>query len=145
MSKRVGLIACTKRKRNYPCPAEELYSESTLFRLASSYCKKTYDDWFILSAQHHLITPSLTLKPYDKTLVDSPAVEKRQWSKIVFEQIRRDIPLDNSLYFHAGSDYTKYLIELLSYHGYQCFKPLNGLGIGQQLQWYKEVLHIEPL
>ena len=144
MSRRIGFIACTKKKKDYPCQAEELYSESTLFRFASSYCKKTYDEWYILSAQHHLMKPSVTLEPYEKTLMKSTTVEKKQWANIVFEEICKEIPLDHSLYFHAGLDYAKYLIELLNCRGYQCFKPLHGLGIGQQLRWYKEVLH-EPL
>lgn len=31
---KIGLISCTKKKKLSACPAKELYSVSTLFRLA---------------------------------------------------------------------------------------------------------------
>lgn len=139
MKSKIGFDSCTKKKKDYACEAVELYSESDLFTLASGFSMKNYDSWFILSAKHHLIEPSYKLAPYDLTLVKGPVAKKKTWSTIVAEQITKAFTYsDVELYFHAGEDYTKLLIPQLQKAGYQCFKPLKGLGIGQQLKWYKE-------
>lgn len=139
MKPKIGFVACTKKKKDYTCEAVDLYSESNLFSMASRYLKMSYDEWFILSAKHHLIEPSYRLDPYDVTLVKATVEKKKTWASTVAEQITTKFQSrDVDLYFHAGEDYTKYLIPLLEQAGYLCNKPLKGLGIGQQLQWYKE-------
>lgn len=53
--KNVYLIACTKSKQNYQCPAEEMYMKSSLYRLAYEYCinlvNDKYTQIYILSAK----------------------------------------------------------------------------------------------
>ena len=51
----VALISCSKEKKNYTCPAKELYSASTLFSLSYKYAKKVADKIYILSALYGLV------------------------------------------------------------------------------------------
>jgi len=53
----LGLISCTKRKKDFPCKASEMYSASDLFRKAYAYCYKNYDNVAILSAKYGLLYP----------------------------------------------------------------------------------------
>jgi hypothetical protein len=47
-----ALISCTKLNKDYPCLAQEMYSESQLFQKAEQYIsQQNYDDWFILSVK----------------------------------------------------------------------------------------------
>jgi len=57
LGKTLGLISCTKSKRNYSCPAKEMYSASELFRKAYDNCIKNYDHVAILSAKYGLLLP----------------------------------------------------------------------------------------
>ncbi|CAG7652922.1 hypothetical protein PAESOLCIP111_06672 [Paenibacillus solanacearum] len=141
MNKRVAFVACSKKKKAYSCEAESLYGDSQLFKFASFYCKTHYDAWFILSAKHGLVTPSDIIEPYDQTLKSASAAVKKQWTKEVFRQIQ-DLfgPQKPVIYLHAGKDYVEYLIPLLENAGFQCERPLKGLGVGQQQRWYKESL-----
>lgn len=42
---RIALISCTKVKKDYPCTAKEMYSQSTLFKKAVGYIdSRNYDE-----------------------------------------------------------------------------------------------------
>jgi len=129
---KIGLVSCGKKKLLYPAPARELY-QGDLFKKASRYAQGNYDYWFILSALHGLVAPDTALEPYDVTLNDASAKERRVWASRVYDQIC-ELGLQNEqFYVHAGDMYQgvcKYLQN--------CMFPVSGLGIGQQLRWYKE-------
>lgn len=131
---KIGLVSCTKRKRSYPCPAWQLYSESALFRYAFEYCKKHYDKVYILSAKHGLLEPDRKIKPYDTALKKMSREGRRAWSRKVANQLKEVIKEDDVLYFHAGKEYWEFLIPLL---GNQIEIPLKHIGIGKQLKFYK--------
>ena len=135
---KIGFVSCVKGKAPSPRPAEILYT-SDLFQKARTYVNRCYNRWFILSAKLHLVEPSTVIEPYDETLLQKNAGQRRQWAKTVYEQIRQQLPEPRGciLYFHAGEYYRKYLMSQLQQDGYRCEVPLRGLGIGQQLGWYK--------
>jgi hypothetical protein len=59
----------------------------------------------------------------------------KEWSQMVFDDLKT---LNvQEIDFYAGDKYRKYLIPLLEAEGIKCDIPLKGLGIGQQLQFYK--------
>ena len=99
-----------------------------------------YDRWFILSAKYRLVEPETYIELYDETLNDKTAVERREWSEAVFDQIAYKFPDSGAveLYFHAGARYREFLIPLLTKAGYSCEVPLKGLRIGEQLAWYNK-------
>jgi hypothetical protein len=79
---RIGLVGCAKTKLDHPALARSLYV-SDLFKKASAYVERTYDHWFILSAQHYLVHPDEILEPYDRSMRDLDAAAKRHWAGIV--------------------------------------------------------------
>ncbi|WP_413299667.1 DUF6884 domain-containing protein [Bacillus sp. 1P10SD] len=130
-----ALISCTKLKKDYPCPAKEMYLESQLFKKAVSYIEKQeYNDWFILSAKYGLVDQETVIEPYDLTLNNMKAVDRKKWSIDVFKQIKELQPHQLDLY--AGKKYREFLIPLLEMNGIKCKVPLEGLGIGEQLKFY---------
>jgi Fe-S cluster biosynthesis and repair protein YggX len=136
---RYALISCTKLKKDYRCSANEMYLESQLFKKAVQYVnKQNYDDWFILSAKYGLLHKDTVIEPYDITLNNMNSVQRRAWSKDVYEQLIQLNP--NHLDFYAGKKYREYLIPPLLELGIHCNVPLEGKGIGEQLGYYKQQL-----
>ncbi|MFB9570731.1 DUF6884 domain-containing protein, partial [Saccharopolyspora hordei] len=65
----IGLVSCTKSKREYATKPANLYLESAFFRKARKYAEANHDSWYILSAKYHLLNPDgPTIEPYDETL-----------------------------------------------------------------------------
>jgi len=131
---KIGLISCTKKKKSFPCQAQELYSESTLFSYALDYCRKHYDKIYILSAKHGLVDLHWKIEPYDKTLNTMNKEERKKWAVKTASQLKKKIKKKDVLYFHAGKNYREFLILLLDN---QKKIPLKHLGIGKQLGFYK--------
>ncbi|MFW6116992.1 MAG: DUF6884 domain-containing protein [Thermoproteota archaeon] len=138
--KSLGLVSCTKSKKNHPCRASEMYSPSDLFSKAYSYAQKNYDSVAILSAKYGLLLPEDEIEPYDLTLNTMSAKERREWADRVFKQMKNRLNLEefDTIYFHAGKKYRQYLILKLKKIGLRCEVPLAHLGIGKQKAWYKQ-------
>lgn len=136
----LGLISCTKRKKDYPCKASEMYSASDLFRKAYAYCYKNYDDVAILSAKCGLLCPFEEIEPYNVTLNNMSIDQVKKWSDQVFQQLlwKIDIVDLDKVYFHTGKKYRQCLIPMLEKMDIKCEVPLKNLSIGKQLAWYKE-------
>jgi hypothetical protein len=134
-----ALISCTKLKKDYPCPAQELYLESQLFNKASQYIRQQdYDDWFILSAKYGLVRKDTIIESYDVTLNSMNSTQRKEWSKEVFNELIKLNP--KHIDFYAGLKYREYLIPLLELVRVKCHVPLKGKGIGEQLSFYKKQL-----
>ena len=138
--KSLGLISCTKSKRDYPCKASEMYSASDLFRKAYSYATKKYDFVAILSAKYGLLSPDDRIEPYNLTLNDMNSQQRKKWAEKVFSQMKTRFRLKDfdEVFFHAGKKYREQLIPMLKNLSIRCRVPLEGLTIGKQKAWYKE-------
>lgn len=136
----LGLVSCTKSKQDYPCKASEMYQASDLFRKAYSYATKNYNFVAILSAKYGLLFPEDKIEPYNLTLDDMGARQRRKWAEEVFSQMKKRLNLRDldKVFFHAGKKYREHLALKLGAAGIQCETPLEGLGIGKQKSWYKE-------
>ncbi|MFC6768623.1 DUF6884 domain-containing protein [Natrinema soli] len=137
----IGLVSCTKTKREQPVPPGELYSPSTLFSKARRYCERHHDNWYVLSAKHHLLEPDgPSIEPYDETLTGARVARKREWSQTVYDQLKAAdlLESDITLVFHAGKAYYEELLPLLEEHNVQIRIPTKGLMIGERLAWYNE-------
>ncbi|MDH6674286.1 cytoplasmic iron level regulating protein YaaA (DUF328/UPF0246 family) [Paenibacillus sp. LBL] len=129
------MISCAKTKQSSPCKAKDLYI-SDLFTKAKKYAESNYDSYFILSAKHGLLDPEEIIEPYDLTLNNQKKDFIEEWSINVSKQLQDTLEEGVSLYFHAGFKYRQFLIPQLESH-FNCFTPLLGMGIGEQLAWYK--------
>ena len=135
MSK-IALIGCTARKQDFSCPAIEMYTKSNYFNLKLDYCKKIdVDKIFILSAKYGLLEPEAIIEPYNLHLKETSKEYKLNWSKEVLKDLKEKTDLENDEFIIlAGNDYMKYLIE----HIPKNYNPVKGLGIGQQMKFFKE-------
>jgi len=139
----IGLVSCTKTKRDEAAPPGELYSPSTLFSKASRYCERHHDDWYVLSAKHHLLEPDgAPIEPYNETLTGARVARKREWAERVYDELVATGLLEPSttVVFHAGKAYYEELIPLLEPHDVEIRIPTEGLMIGERLAWYNERL-----
>ena len=136
--KSLGLVSCTKTKKDYRCKASEMYSASDLFRKAYAYCMKKYHNVAILSAKYGLLLPIEEIEPYDVTLNNMSIDQVKKWSDQVFQQFLVKIELNGlgKVYLHAGKRYRQYLIPMLEKMDIKCEVPLKNLKIGKQLEWY---------
>lgn len=139
----IGLVSCTKSKREQAVEPADLYMESTFFRKARQYVERKHDSWYILSAKHHLLEPDgPEIEPYEETLSGASVQKKRDWSETVHRQLRDEGLLsdENQLVFHAGRDYYDELLPLLESEPVETKIPTDGLRFGETLAWYNDHL-----
>jgi len=130
--KKIVLISCVSKKLNRKSTAEKIYT-SSLFKKNLTYAKSLKpSEIFILSAKHGLLKLTDEIEPYDKTLNRMNVSERKEWSKVIVNQLKSVADLKNDEFtFLAGDKYRKYLLTELD----QVKIPMQGLKIGEQLQW----------
>lgn len=127
--KKIAFIACSKNKQLSICPARHLY-QGELFKKALKYCSLHFDEVFILSAKYGLVHPDDRIKYYDLTLNRMKKDRRREWSKKVKRQLNKR-KVKGKFYFFTGAKYHEF---------FEGIKPLQGLGLGMQLKWFKDRL-----
>lgn len=133
-SRTIALVSCVGQKLNVPAPASSLYT-SQWFNLAHKYVEYKECEWYILSAKHGVVAPTQVLEPYEITLNEMSKPERQQWAKLVANQLRSLAPGGGEFIFLAGEKYREFVIPQLKQWGYTIRVPMQGLEIGQQLQW----------
>lgn len=135
----IGLVSCTKSKKDSKSKPKEIYMESQLFQKVRRYVEREHDDWLILSAKFGLLEPEgEPISPYDSTLRNQSKEQKKDWSKQVFQSLKERGMLDETLVFHAGKDYYEHLLPLLENAEVDYKIPPEDLSYGERLSWYKE-------
>ena len=137
MPKKIVLLACVATKLPKPAPAGKLYN-SPLFKGSLGYANSLNpDDIVILSAKHYVLPLDKVIAPYDKTLLDMPSEEVREWAVQVLKILADRYDLDNDEFvILAGDKYRKYITPELAHWS----TPLKGKRIGQQLHFYAQKL-----
>lgn len=133
----IVLVGCAKSKLSHAAPAKDLYT-SPLFRTERAYAEATGGRWFILSAQHGLVTPDEVLEPYDLRLATTQASYRQDWGARVVKQLQDACgPLaGKTVEVHAGSAYVQPIRGGLVQAGARVVEPLAGLTLGGRLAWY---------
>jgi hypothetical protein len=133
----IVLITCVKTKRRKPCAARDLYV-SPLFLKQRAYAEESGVPWFILSAEHGLVTPDEWLSPYERYLPDTPAAFRSAWGIWVAArlQLLTGTLSGRVIEIHAGSAYIDALRPHLEAQGATLTEPLHGLSMGARLAWY---------
>lgn len=142
MTREIGLVSCVKSKRDEPAPPRDLYT-SDYFQKMRRYAEAHHDEWYVLSAEYGLLDPDgEPIEPYDKTLRDATAAEKRDWAERVNAQLEEAGIYDGEpvLVIHAGRDYYEALLPLFESRGLSVEIPTEGLGIGEKNAWYMDEL-----
>lgn len=137
----IGLVSCTKQKREEPSTPGELYTPSAYYRKMRAYCEENHDRWYILSAKYGMLEPyGEPIEPYNETLRNFTVGEKREWAESVFKQLeaKESLEKDSTLFIHAGKDYYGELLPLLERTGAKVKTPTEGLGLGEKMAWYND-------
>jgi hypothetical protein len=140
---RVCLIACSGTKLDEAAPARDLY-QGDLFRksLLWSQTRERFDSTFVLSAKHGLLALDKVIEPYNLTLNNMAAADRRAWACGVASDLVAHLASVQAdrirVVALAGRLYVEGLIELLrGTRNVEVERPLMGLGIGQQKAWLK--------
>jgi hypothetical protein len=126
-----------KAKRTAVARARDLYT-SQLFRALRAYAVAHADAWYILSAKHGLLRPDQIVAPYKRTLKDMPKRDRVAWAERVQRQLLEVLPTGAEVILLAGVRYREGLVPFLRTRGFSVTVPLEGLGIGKQLQKLKQ-------
>lgn len=128
----VALVGCVKIKASTCCPAKDLYL-SPLFRYMKRYAETRADSWYILSARYGLLHPDRQVQPYNETLSEMTASQRRVWASTVLGQLLEVLSERTEVMFLAGDLYRSSLLPQLEVRGFPCSVPFLGLAIGRQL------------
>jgi len=135
MAKTIVLLSCVAQKLDKAAPAKDLY-QSDLFKKSLAYGESLSPSaMYILSAKHHLLPMNKKIEPYDMTLKDMKADERKEWASKVVSQLKskgHNLEKDKFIIL-AGNAYNQYIIPELG--NYEI--PMKGKRIGQQKQWLK--------
>ncbi|AZQ66936.1 hypothetical protein EF888_07155 [Silicimonas algicola] len=138
---RVFLVSCVAGKRPEPTPAAELYT-SSWFVKARRLVESSREPWFILSAEHGLLSPDRIIAPYERTLNAMSSAERQEWSRRVQRQMDEKLPEADEVVVLAGSRYRANLMPYLRERFRNVVVPMEGLKIGQQLRWLKNATSV---
>lgn len=141
MKRKIGLLATARKKADEPAAAIDLYI-SPLFQKSVRYAVQNYDDFYLFSAKEGLLQKNQFIYPYNVSIKNFSLKEKQEWAKKVISKLREfERPALCIIYLHGGWVYREFLQPELEKNGYAYEVPLEGLGIGKQLNWYD--LHIK--
>ncbi len=134
MPNKIVLVSCVSEKNTMACPARYLYT-SDWFTKAARYAEQIADEWYILSAKYDLVHPDQILEPYNATLKMMGKNARKVWADRIFLQLKILLRPYDTVTFLAGQSYREFLLDLISRMGCQIEIPMEGLRIGEQMQW----------
>ena len=134
----ICLVACGSSKLGQPAPARELYV-SPLFKKSRWLAERFYDKWYVLSAKHGLLAPDKVVEPYDMTLNNMPAAERRNWAERARGQLAQATSCADEITFLGGLRYRKDIMDALRDRGNKVNAPTAGMSIGKRLSWLKRI------
>lgn len=133
----IALVSCVSSKEPHAAPARDLYT-SALFRKAREYAERNADAWYVLSAKYGLVDPNRVIEPYDVTLNRMGVAQRRAWAAKVRLELEKVVRPGDTVVMLAGAHYREGLMGALRARGVRVEVPMQGLGIGKQLQWLSQ-------
>lgn len=136
-------LSCVSEKEDHKCAAKDLYI-SPLFQKSYAYAQKLNPDHiYILSAKYFVVDLDEEISPYDVTLKDMSADEKREWVDNVLKKMdEKGIDRSEKTIFLAGHAYLDYLVEHFSDYSIP-YQDAGLEGIGHILHWLDEQIGLE--
>lgn len=137
------IIGCGKIKLDHPAPAKDLYVGS-LFQAKRRYAEASGAPWVIASALCGLVFPGEELEPYDCTLQQLSSSQLVTWRRRVRYFIACNMAFQPNepvcIELHAGERYREEIKFALrhNFESVEFIEPLAGMGIGEQLGWYRK-------
>ena len=135
----VVLISCVKNKMDVPCAARDMYI-SDLFKKSLSYAEQLSESAtvYILSAKYGLLELNQRIEPYELTLNTMNKSQRMEWANKVLKQCKeKGISFDEEVIFLCGKKYREFLMKEFK----NSKAPLEHMGIGEQLAFYKKEIY----
>ena len=123
MNKKLAIINCKSRKKDYTCPADEMYSHSFQFRHQVEFIKEYYDDYLILSTKYGLITPDTIISPYSLSLAKGNRLKNKDiftkeeikaWGKKVLDDFEPYFEYYTQIDLHISKAYLNPIKNILT-------------------------------
>ena len=112
--RRIGLVTCTRKKKDGPCPVRNFYSKSKKFAVHRAFAEKEYDTVYVISARHGLLSLDHVLTRYDCFLGSFSHEERLSWSSFIATCLRHEgMRAGDKLYLHTDALYRDYLLHAL--------------------------------
>lgn len=131
----IHLVSCVSRKREHPVEARDLY-RSDWFVKARAYVEQAGTKWFILSAEHGLVSPESVISPYERTLNTMDITARQVWASNVLKQLTPNLRAVDRVVILAGARYREFLVDAIRKKVLVVEIPLEGMRIGEQLRWF---------
>lgn len=117
------IVGCSAKKHTKSAPAKDFCETNRLY-------------WNVISAKHGLVEPVSVIHPYDLTIPDLYEAHRSSLVARVRYSLSVRVPLGDTLEPLCGRDYCQ-VIEEAAAGRWRISRPMQGLGIGKQLQWLK--------
>jgi len=145
---RVALVGCGAAKidTDEPVEAQDLYS-SNYFGLKRECAETTCDAWYIVSAEHNVLSPTDEIAPYEASLNPSSDsyigdYEAGVWSERTSNQIDMRLSFWNpttTVVLLLGQNYERHIQDRVFRQVRDVERPFaDTAGIGEQQQWLRE-------
>jgi hypothetical protein len=131
------LVSCVKSKHGTRKPAKDLYT-SPWFQGARVFAEAAGAPWLVLSSKYGLARPDEVIAPYDYTLNTLGVADRKAWAARVLDKLLPEVEGKKQVVFLAGFRYREFLIEPLERMGIDVVVPMEGLRIGEQLEWLSQ-------
>lgn len=114
--RKLAVVNCKSKKKDYKCAAEEMYSLSFQFRAQIEFIKEYYEDYVILSTKYGIIFPTTIIEPYEMSLSkgarlkNTPGLDEHElneWSTTVSEQLKMFSRSYDAIDLHISNQYLK--------------------------------------
>lgn len=132
----ICFISCGAAKMKIRCTAANMYIGS-VFLKSKFYAEEMFDEYFILSAKHGLLSRKQKISPYNEKLTTK---NQKEWSLKVAAQINESFGIDSRLSFLGGDLYLKQLFPLIKNKNKEIL--FGGLQMGEKMQRINELLGI---
>lgn len=142
---RVAFVGCGASKADVDeaIPARELYT-SNYFQLKREYAETTCDGWFIVSAEHGVLSPDAEIEPYDTAISKLSDYELGQWSVRTSRSIATQLSFWNvttTAVLLMGTDYLEHIQESAFDSIRAVENPFEGTaGNGEQMRVLRQAI-----
>lgn len=139
MTRKIAFVSSVSKQAEERQPATDLYT-SDWFKKASHYGEKVSDKWYILSARHGILEPQEEIAPYDETLNNMSADQRRAWARDVARELEEVLQPGDQVILLAGKRYREFLLEPIRILGCDLKIPMEGMQKEEQIDWMETQL-----
>lgn len=136
-ARRIAVVSCTGPTRPQSARARDLFV-SPLFQELCAFADREADRWFLLDAEHGLLDPETVIAPTTKSIGRKESAARREWARRVIQQLVPVLDGVEQVLVLANARSREYLLDFLGENGRQVEVPMDGLSLGEQLQWLRK-------